>query len=77
MAQRFWMRGWAAAAVVLIAGMMAAENDAPNPYRVVDESSGDLPAGRTYGATSAVFPSKERASTRGVTSTAPRWDRER
>jgi DNA-binding beta-propeller fold protein YncE len=36
-----------------------AQNHAGNPYRVVDESFGDLPAGRTWGATSAVYPSKD------------------
>jgi DNA-binding beta-propeller fold protein YncE len=28
----------------------------PNPYRVADESFGNLPDGRSYGATSAVYP---------------------
>ena len=36
----------------------AAQNHAPNPYRAVD-GWGRLPAGRTWGATSAVFPAQD------------------
>lgn len=31
----------------------------PNPYRVADEAWGQLPAGRTWGAISAVFPAPD------------------
>jgi streptogramin lyase len=31
----------------------------PNPYRVADESFGQLPDGREYGATSAVYPAPD------------------
>jgi hypothetical protein len=33
-----------------------AQQAPPNPYRVADESFGNLPDGRSYGATSAVYP---------------------
>ncbi len=36
-----------------------AQNDAPNPYRTVDGVWGKLPAGRSWGATSAVYPARD------------------
>lgn len=36
-----------------------AQNHAPNPYRTVEGIWGQLPAGRTWGATSAVYPAKD------------------
>lgn len=36
-----------------------AQNDAPNPYRTVDGVWGQLPAGRSWGATSAVYPARD------------------
>lgn len=33
-----------------------AQNSAPNPYRTLDRDWGELPDGRTWGATSAVYP---------------------
>jgi sugar lactone lactonase YvrE len=37
----------------------AAQMTAPNPYRAVDGTWGRLPEGRTWGATSAVYPSPD------------------
>lgn len=37
----------------------AAQMTAPNPYAVVDGSWGELPGGRVWGATSAVYPSPD------------------
>ncbi len=36
-----------------------AQNSAPNDYRAAGESWGELPGGRTWGATSAVFPATD------------------
>ncbi|HEX6134020.1 MAG TPA: peptidyl-alpha-hydroxyglycine alpha-amidating lyase family protein [Longimicrobiales bacterium] len=38
---------------LLVPAAVAAQ---PNPYRVADDAFGQLPAGRTWGATSAVYP---------------------
>ena len=40
-------------------GFAAAQNHAPNPYRVLDEGFGELPDGRTYGAVSAIYPTPD------------------
>jgi hypothetical protein len=48
--------------LVVVAGPPAAAASAqvpPNPYRVASTAFGQLPAGRTYGATSAVYPSPD------------------
>lgn len=47
-----------AIAVMLLASPVAAQTSQvpPNPYRVTDDAFGDLPDGRQYGATSAVYP---------------------
>ncbi|MDH5311038.1 MAG: peptidyl-alpha-hydroxyglycine alpha-amidating lyase family protein [Gammaproteobacteria bacterium] len=42
----------------LCCGMAAAQNHAPNPYMTVDNWAA-LPEGRTWGATSAVFPAND------------------
>lgn len=42
----------------LLASMSQAQNSAPNPYRTV-EGWARLPAGRTWGATSAIFPAND------------------
>jgi sugar lactone lactonase YvrE len=42
----------------LAVAFAAAQNHAPNPYTAVD-GWGTLPAGRTWGATSAVFPAQD------------------
>jgi sugar lactone lactonase YvrE len=36
-----------------------AQHPPPNPYRVADEAFGKLPDGRSYGATSAVYPAPD------------------
>src|SRR3972149_6500661 len=45
-------------AIAWLASPALAQNHAPNPYRVADESFGDLPDGRKYGASSAVYPDR-------------------
>jgi len=47
--------------VMLTAVSVAAfgQNSAPNPYRGVEGVWGRLPAGRTWGATSAVYPARD------------------
>jgi DNA-binding beta-propeller fold protein YncE len=42
-----------------LAGPAAAQMTAPNPYRAVDGVWGQLPTGRAWGATSAVWPSAD------------------
>jgi DNA-binding beta-propeller fold protein YncE len=44
------LAGWVAA------GRPVAGQELPNPYRVADSAFGQLPGGRRYGATSAVYP---------------------
>lgn len=46
----------AASLTLIWAAAGAAQMTAPNPYRPVDGVWGQLPAGRTWGATSAVWP---------------------
>lgn len=50
-----------AIAVMLAASALAAQapQTPPNPYRVVDDAFGELPDGREYGSTSAVYPSPD------------------
>jgi sugar lactone lactonase YvrE len=51
-----------AAAVLLLAAAAAAalaQNSAPNPYVAVDGKWGELPGGRTWGSTSAIFPAQD------------------
>lgn len=50
-----------AIAATLAASALAAQMPPtlPNPYRIADESFGELPDGREYGATSAVYPSPD------------------
>ena len=45
-----------AAAAVAVGAAAATGHAQENPYRVAAEAWGELPDGRTYGATSAVFP---------------------
>jgi DNA-binding beta-propeller fold protein YncE len=57
-------RGWLHPAVVLahavaFVGPTAAQTTAPNPYRALEGVWGRLPAGRAWGATSAVWPSAD------------------
>ncbi len=64
MTRRRIIRGTFAAgvAILLAAGLSIAgvgQNQAPNPYRTVEGIWGELPAGRTWGATSAVFPARD------------------
>jgi hypothetical protein len=50
----------AAAAMTMLAPPQAiAQISIPNPYEVADEGWGELPAGRTWGAISAVYPSPD------------------
>lgn len=46
------------AALLLVSVPAAAQNDAPNPYKTV-ENWAKLPDGRTWGATSAVYPAND------------------
>jgi streptogramin lyase len=48
--------GLTVAVFALCLAVDAAAQTPPNPYRVVSESFGELPDGRQYGATSAVYP---------------------
>lgn len=51
-------RSLVVAFAVLASVAGAAAQDAPNPYTTIDKW-GQLPAGRTWGATSAVYPAKD------------------
>ncbi len=51
-------RAFAVFAVIVSFGAFAAGQQPPNPYSTVDKW-GQLPAGRTWGATSAVYPAKD------------------
>jgi hypothetical protein len=44
----------------------AAQMTAPNPYRVVEGTWATLPDGREWGATSAVYPTPDVVTSRGV-----------
>lgn len=44
--------------VVVTTGVVQAQNHAPNPYRTI-ENWGQLPAGREWGSTSAIYPSSD------------------
>lgn len=46
-------------AIVLAGLATSAASAQENPYRTVDEAFGQLPEGRTWGATSAVYPSPD------------------
>lgn len=48
-----------AGAALLAAAGACAENLAPNPYRVAAAPFGELPDGRTWGATSAIYPAAD------------------
>jgi len=41
-----------------LVGHVFAQNDAPNPYKTVDDWA-KLPAGRTWGSTSAIYPAND------------------
>ena len=47
-----------AALALLLASTAFAQNDAPNPYRAI-EGWAKLPAGRDWGATSAIYPAND------------------
>jgi hypothetical protein len=47
------------AAVATLATGVDAQNWAPNPYRAVEGVWGQLPNGRTWGSTSAVYPDRD------------------
>ena len=47
-----------AAAGLLLASAVHAENHAPNPYQTI-EGWAKLPEGRVWGATSAIYPAKD------------------
>ena len=49
----------ALACTTIPAASLEAQNWAPNPYRTVDGVWGQLPDGRTWGATSAVYPAAD------------------
>jgi sugar lactone lactonase YvrE len=49
---------WAFLAVAILAVSARAQNHAPNPYRTV-EGWAKMPAGRTWGATSAVYAARD------------------
>ncbi|MCB1686620.1 MAG: peptidyl-alpha-hydroxyglycine alpha-amidating lyase family protein [Pseudomonadales bacterium] len=54
-------RPWLAAllsALALISAAAIAENHAPNPYTTI-ENWGKLPEGRTWGSTSAIYPTRD------------------
>jgi len=57
MSQKFRI-GCAFAAVILCALAVDAQNTAPNPYRTI-EGWAKLPDGRTWGATSAIYPAND------------------
>ncbi len=46
-------------AIVGVIAMFEVAHAQDNPYRVADEAFGELPNGRTYGATSAVHPARD------------------
>ena len=46
-------------ALLVFADMAAAQNHAANPYRTVEGVWGQLPEGRTWGSTSAVYPAAD------------------
>lgn len=50
--------GWVVAAIVLIAVAASAQNSAPNPYLTIDGWA-QMPEGRSWGATSAVYPARD------------------
>lgn len=47
---------WLPAVLTVVVSAALAAQSAPNPYRVVDSAFGELPGGRRWGATSAVYP---------------------
>jgi len=54
--------GFTLTAVLALMAMLAltgAQNHAPNPYRTVEGVWGKLPEGRSWGATSAVYPARD------------------
>ncbi|MCB1645743.1 MAG: hypothetical protein KDI36_09830, partial [Pseudomonadales bacterium] len=53
-----WLKGLMAAGLLAGAGLLQAENHAPNPYMTV-EGWAKLPAGRSWGATSAIYPAND------------------
>lgn len=59
MTNRVWKLAATAGVLGLVAGPVAGQMTAPNPYRAVDGKWGQLPAGRTWGATSAVWPTRD------------------
>ena len=50
--------GWAMAAISLAAVAASAQNHAPNPYLTIDGWA-QMPEGRAWGATSAVYPARD------------------
>ncbi len=46
-------------AVISVFGVAHAQNSAPNPYRTIEGIWGQLPEGRTWGSTSAVYPARD------------------
>lgn len=49
---------WLLVLTTLLAGVAGAQNNAPNPYRTI-EGWAKLPAGREWGATSAIYPAND------------------
>ena len=49
---------WYALLACAFAGTAMAQNDAPNPYETIDDWA-KLPAGRIWGATSAIYPAND------------------
>ena len=44
--------------LLLLAGLANAQNSAPNPYETI-EGWAELPDGRVWGATSAIYPAND------------------
>ncbi len=58
-ARRVGITMFVALAVAATVAMAGAQNSAPNPYRTVEGVWGKFPGGRTWGATSAVYPARD------------------
>ncbi len=59
LARRVGITMFVAVALAATFAVAGTQNSAPNPYRTVDGVWGPLPAGRTWGATSAVYPARD------------------
>ena len=59
LARRVGITMFVAVALAATFAVAGTQNSAPNLYRTVDGVWGPLPAGRTWGATSAVYPARD------------------